>query len=138
MPQKFYKHYIYAVLSLLICILISCNSTPYMQGQRLYTAKCQNCHMEDGSGLAALIPPLNSSRLLGSPAVACILKNGIRDTIFKDSTFLVREMPSFASLSTTEVTNIINYINHSWYQEFKEITILEVQAVLDTCQLKNQ
>lgn len=89
--------------------------------------------MEDGSGLAALIPPLNNSKLLGSPAVACVLKNGIRDTIFKDGTFLVREMPSFASLSTTEVTNIINYINHSWSLQFKEITILEIQATLDTC-----
>lgn len=137
MPGIKNKHSIYAIFLVLSLIVISCNSTPYMQGQRLYTAKCQNCHMEDGSGLAALIPPLNSSRLLGSPAVACILKNGIRDTLFKDSTFLVREMPSFASLSTTEVTNIINYINHSWYPQFKEINILEVQAVLDTCQQRN-
>ena len=137
MPGIKNKHSIYAIFLVLSLIVISCNSTPYMQGQRLYTAKCQNCHMEDGSGLAALIPPLNSSRLLGSPAVACILKNGIRDTLFKDSTFLVREMPSFASLSTTEVTNIINFINHSWYPQFKEINILEVKAVLDTCQQRN-
>lgn len=122
------------VWTLLIC---SCNSSPYMQGKRLYTAQCQNCHMEDGSGLAALIPPLNNSKLLGSPAVACVLKNGIRDTIFKDDAFLVREMPSFASLSTTEVTNIINYINHSWSLQFKEITILEIQATLDTCKQVN-
>lgn len=118
-------------------VICSCNSSPYMQGKRLYTAQCQNCHMEDGSGLAALIPPLNNSKLLGSPAVACVLKNGIRDTIFKDDAFLVREMPSFASLSTTEVTNIINYINHSWSLQFKEITILEIQATLDTCKQVN-
>lgn len=127
--------YINYIAIIFLTTVIACNSSPYMQGKRLYTAKCQNCHMEDGSGLAALIPPLNSSILLGKPQMACILKNGIRDTIFKDSTFLLREMPAFTSFSATEVTNIVNFINHSWKPDFREITILEISAALDSCKI---
>ena len=50
MPGIKNKHSIYAIFLVLSLIVISCNSTPYMQGQRLYTSKCQNCHMEDGTG----------------------------------------------------------------------------------------
>jgi mono/diheme cytochrome c family protein len=127
---------IYWVLVLVIAIT-ACNTTPYVQGKRLYEAKCQNCHMEDGSGLGTLIPPLDKSTYLGKSALACVLKNGIRDTIFKDSTFLVREMPSFTSLSATEVANIVNFVNHKWAPEFKEITILAISAALDSCITKD-
>ena len=92
--------------------------------------------MEDGSGLAGLIPSLKSSPYLGKPDMACVLRTGISDTIFRDSTYLVREMPSFRSLSATEVANIVNYISHRWNPEFKEITILQINEVLDTCRIK--
>ena len=122
-----------ATVVVISSILVSCNESPYMQGKRLYDAKCQNCHMEDGSGLSLLIPSLSSSVYLGNVHLACILKNGIRDTIFKDSTFLIKEMPSFSRLSATEVTNIINYIDHRWKEPFKEISILEVENQLINC-----
>ena len=118
---------------LYLMIILSCNSTPYVHGKRLYIAIFQNFHMEDGSGLASLIPPLKNSDYLGKAEIACILINGIKDTIFRDSEYLPREMPSFKTLSATEVTNIVNYINHSWYDQFKETTILQIVAVLDTC-----
>ncbi len=121
-------------VSFFVCIFTSsCNDTPYMQGKRLYVANCQNCHMEDGSGLSLLIPSLTLSTHLGNASIGCILKKGIRDTIFKDSTFLVKEMPSFSKLSATEVTNIINFVNYKWKVPFEEITILEVEKVLTDC-----
>jgi len=54
--------------------------------------------------------------------------------LFKDSTYLLKEMPSFSHLSATEVTNIINFINYKWQPSFKEITILDVEQALKTCQ----
>jgi len=117
-----------------ITIILSCNDSPYMQGKRLYLANCANCHMEDGSGLSTLIPSLQKSSYLGKPEVACILRNGLRDTIFKDSTFLLREMPSFKKFSATEITNIVNFVNHTWSSNFKETTITEIENVLKTCQ----
>lgn len=117
-----------------IFTLISCSESPYMQGKRLYTANCQNCHMEDGSGLAKLVPSLQESAMLGSAMMSCIIKNGLQDTIRNNNTFLVREMPAFGKLSATEVTNIVNYINHSWHKDFKETHITEVEAALKSCQ----
>ncbi|MBK8626419.1 MAG: cytochrome c [Saprospiraceae bacterium] len=123
-----------SIYILVMCLnILACNESPYMQGKRLYTANCQNCHMEDGSGLAKLIPPLATSQKIGSATFACILKNGIRDTIRQDSSYLVREMPAFSHLSATEVANIINFVNHSWHTPFKEQTILDVENVLNSC-----
>ena len=117
-----------------VAIILSCNDSPYMQGKRLYNANCSNCHMEDGSGLSTLIPSLQKSPFLGKPEVACILRNGIRDTIFKDSAFLLREMPAFKKFSATEITNIINFVNHTWNPNFKETTITDIENVLKSCQ----
>ena len=123
----------YTIFILGFSFMLACSESPYMQGKRLYSANCQNCHMEDGSGLAKLVPSLQESALLGSPVIACIIKNGIQDTIRNDQTFLVKEMPAFGKLSATEITNITNYINHSWYKNFKETNITEIESALKNC-----
>jgi mono/diheme cytochrome c family protein len=132
------KYCWYALKNIMVALFglyfISCHSTPYMQGKRLYAIHCSNCHMDDGSGLSALIPALNSSKYLGSSDIACVLYSGIRDTIFDDTTYLLREMPSFKAMSTTEITNIVNFVNHSWAPEFKESSILDIQKSLKNCQ----
>jgi mono/diheme cytochrome c family protein len=115
-------------------VISSCNESPYMQGKYMYDGLCQNCHMADGSGLEQLIPALSESSLLGSPAMVCIIKNGIQDTMTRNGAQLVREMPSYSKLSITEVTNIINYINYRWDKNFKETTIIEVQEALGKCE----
>lgn len=130
--NQFNKLFLFGFLA--IIIFLSCNDSPYMQGKRLYAANCANCHMDDGSGLNNLIPSLQKSSYLGKPEIACILKNGLQDTIFKDSTFLVREMPAFKKFSTTELTNIVNYLNHTWNNTFKETTINEMEAAIKICQ----
>ncbi len=123
------------LLTSLIAILFACGcgDTTYMQGKRLYAINCQNCHMEDGSGLGKLIPALNKSKQLGTTNFACIIKNGLNDTIFHDSTYLLKQMPSFKKFSATEIANIVNYVNNTWAPEFKESTILDVENVLQNC-----
>jgi len=56
-----------------------CQPEPYSQGEVLYKYHCENCHMEDGSGLGKLIPPLDSSRLTLSDPVklVCLIRNGL-------------------------------------------------------------
>ncbi len=129
-------NYTGALILLLITIMLflaGCGDTTYMQGKRLYVVNCQNCHMEDGSGLGGLIPALSSSAQIGSADFSCIIKNGLNDTIFQDSTYLLKEMPSFKKFSATEITNIVNYVNHTWAKDFKESTILDVEKVLNEC-----
>ena len=108
------QNYTGVLVLLLITLMLSlagCGDTTYMQGKRLYAVNCQNCHMEDGSGLGGLIPALSSSVQIGSTNFACIIKNGLNDTIFQDSTYLLKQMPSFKKFSATEITNIVNYVN---------------------------
>lgn len=117
----------------LILVLFSCNETPYMQGKRLYTAKCQNCHMPNGEGLNNLIPTLDNAPILGSNEMICIIINGKNDSIISGNSFLVKEMPGFKSLSSTEVANIVNYVNHRWQKDFKEKTIQEIEVTIKDC-----
>lgn len=129
-----FRSYFTYLYSIAIVILISsCNETTYMQGKRLYVANCQNCHMEDGSGLGGLIPALDKSKSIGSTDFACIIKNGLNDTIYQDSTFLLKQMPAFKKFSATEIANIVNYVNNTWAQNFKESTIIDVENALTKC-----
>lgn len=80
-----------------------------------------------------MIPAISTSKLTYSPEFVCLLYTGKNDTIFEGNSFLVKEMPSFKQLSSTEVTNIINYVNHSFVNDFKEKTILETTRDLENC-----
>ena len=118
---------------LLFVVLYACHDSPYVQGKRLYTVHCANCHMEDGSGLSEMIPALMKSGITYSSDFVCLLYNGKKDSIFQGNTFLVKEMPSFKQLSSTEVTNIINFVNHSFTSNFREKSILETESDLKKC-----
>lgn len=120
-----------------LLLLFSCQDTPYQQGKRLYSAYCANCHMDDGSGLSMMIPAISTSTLTYSPEFVCLLYTGKNDTIFEGNSFLVKEMPSFKHLSSTEVTNIINYVNHSFIKDFTEKNILETTRDLENCSKQN-
>lgn len=123
----------FVVLSLTTTLFLACYDTPYVQGERIYQKQCQNCHMEDGSGLESLIKPLNVSSLLDKDKIVCVIHYGIKDTIRSGSEFLPKEMPSFNKLTPVEMTNLVNYINSKWSSKFKEKTILEIQNALATC-----
>jgi len=110
-----------------------CYDSPYMQGKRLYEARCQNCHMEDGSGLGKLIPALQNSRLLGTSGMACLIIRGKKDSTLQNNQYVVREMPGFPDFSATEVANLVNYINHKFQPDFRERTINQINKDLAPC-----
>lgn len=117
----------------LMLVYSSCHESPYMQGKRLFEKKCANCHMEDGSGLSNLIPPIKNSAYLGKAEMVCVLYRGFQDTVWKDSAYLVKYMPSFKQLSVTEYTNLINYINHQWHSSFEEMYLPVIEEALKDC-----
>ena len=124
----------YTLLLPLVSMLpVACHESPYMQGKRLYEKKCQSCHMEDGTGLGNVIAPLSSSPLLGTKQLSCIIRNGRIDTIRRGNDYIEKNMPAFPQLSVTEVTNIVNYMNHRWYSAFRETTILEMEGQIQLC-----
>lgn len=115
--------------------LIACTTNPYQEGNRLYKAYCENCHMADGKGLRGLIPPLaNSDYLIKNRAqIPCIIKHGIKGEIIVNDTVFNTEMAGNPKLSAVQINNIINYINHAWGNDLEESNIKEVKKTLQNC-----
>ncbi len=134
--MKVKNRLIYLLLLLVSCffILSSCDQETYMQGKRLYEAHCENCHMEDGNGLAKLIPPLTNSDYLknNQNKIACILRNGQTGKVTVNNVMYDQEMPG-KKYTEVQITNIINYINHAWGNDYGVISLEETTIALRNC-----
>ena len=113
-----------------------CEQYPYQQGKILYTNFCENCHMADGSGLKALIPPLAGADFLAKnpDAVPCIIRNGIKGEMTVNGTVYNTEMVGIERLTEFEITNIINYIHTSWGNDLPIVEHLQVREWLKPCE----
>lgn len=114
---------------LLICILltfVACQND-FDQGQRIYEARCGNCHMSDGSGLGDAIPPLNKEKLerLGLD-VTCTILNGRPggETV---------AMPANKDLTEAELTNLLNYLRSNFINDGETYTPLQVRQSTEAC-----
>lgn len=117
--ELFKSSFFFCALLIVGChtLFISCEEkNPYNQGKIMYENFCENCHMEDGSGLAQVIPPLaGSDYLLKYPEkLPCLIRAGIKGEMVVNGITYDTEMPGVPRLSEFEITNIINYINTAW------------------------
>lgn len=112
-------------------MLENCHRQPYEQGQVLYTYYCSNCHMEDGSGLGRLIPPLTTSGLrLSDPAsLVCLIRKGL-----PRNPQTGQQMPENVALSDAEMTNLINFLGLKYGDKSQTVQIQEVQKWMEACQ----
>ena len=113
----------------------SCQSNPYVHGQILYENFCANCHMEDGTGLTGNIPPLAGADFLKKYAeqLPCIIRFGVQDTMVVNGQEYTTPMAGIPQLTDTEVTNVINYINHAWGNDNGFTRPTDVQVILEGC-----
>lgn len=118
-----------------VMINSSCNSEPYPQGKILYENFCQNCHMENGSGLEGLIPPVVGSDYVRDniAGVACIIRYGEEESMVVNGRRYTQPMPASPQLSDFEITNIINYVRHAWSNDYGYVTLEEVREALEAC-----
>ncbi len=119
----------------LLLALFACGGNPYQQGEIMYNLYCANCHMEDGSGLKGVIPPLAKSDFLVNRAdeVACIIRNGIDGEMVVNGKTYNQAMPGVRKLTDFEINNIINYIHRSWGNDLEYVKIQKVQKDLVKC-----
>ncbi len=91
--------------------------------------------MPDGSGLGGNIPPLAGSDYIKNDPVkmACIIRYGISDSIVVNGRKYGQPMEGIQKLSDFEIANIINYINHSWGNQYGFVQIGEVREALNNC-----
>lgn len=126
---------VFFVAAALAVWVSGCQPHPYPQGEILYQNFCANCHMDDGSGLEGLIPPLaNADYLAADPLrVACIVRYGQTDSIVVNQVGYYNPMAAIPELSEFEITNVINYINQAWGNDYGTVKLADVRQQLEDC-----
>lgn len=124
-----------SIAGCLLCLALSCDSNPYRQGKALYQANCASCHMDDGSGLRALIPPLNQPDDLQSKSdeLPCIIRYGKKGPIQVGDKRYDQVMAGHPELSVTQISNIINYVRNAWGNELGYYPPDSVRSALEGC-----
>jgi len=122
-------------LSLAIFLVFACDGNQYPSGARVYKATCANCHLDDGAGLGALIPPLANSDYLVQhrDQLACIVRYGLADTILVNGILYQEQMAGIPNLSEVQITNVLNYIGSNWGNKVPAFRLEEVRASLQSC-----
>lgn len=131
------KVFLLFILSLLLFSFsfTSCEQNPYKQGAILYENFCANCHMDDGTGLEGVIPPLANADYVekNQELLACIIRQGMKSEIVVNGITYNQPMVGIEVLSDFEITNIINYINHSWGNNYGYQKLEDTRAALLEC-----
>lgn len=133
------KNSLYIIVGLILGISLwssACSDMTFSQGQAAYKSQCANCHIEDGTGLQGLIPPLAGADYLieHKNELACIIRKGLQKPIVVNGrTYDQQVMPANTKLTEAEITNICNYILAAWGNKGGEISLPEVKAQLEKC-----
>ena len=123
------------LLLVLSCCLAACRKNPYRDGADLYKHACASCHLENGRGLGALIPPLSGSDFLvkNRDQLPCILRHGLADTIQVNGVQYAEKMEGVKGLSDIQITNVLNYVQTNWGNRNPVYSLEEVRQLLDRC-----
>lgn len=118
-----------ATLLLLIILLAACGKTNHQQGHNLYDVHCGNCHMEDGTGLRQLIPPLAGSDWLRDNPAAVVkgIVYGMEGPMVVNGVTYNQPMPGNKELTEFQIVNIVNYINQAWGNDYGLITVTDTR-----------
>jgi mono/diheme cytochrome c family protein len=106
-----------SVIPLILLVALSCqnesnNFVQLASGYELYQKNCSNCHGDDGSGLAKLIPPLKNSTYLNlnKDSLHAIIRNGMQLPIVVNGISYTSPMPGNPKITDAEATAIIEFI----------------------------
>jgi cytochrome c551 len=110
-----------------------------LEGQKLYTLNCSNCHQVDGSGLGKLIPPLASADYLKNNLVesVCGIKNGLKGEIIVNGVSYNQPMPANPNLKNLDIAQIMTYVGNSWGNELGLIETEKIVKMLENCESQN-
>ena len=105
-----------------------------VEGAKIYSTYCANCHQQDGKGLAALYPPLSGSDYLleNLPRAACIIKNGQNKEIVVNGVTYNQMMPK-NPITNLEIAEVLTFIANAWGNEAGLIGVKDVDKWLTEC-----
>lgn len=100
-------------------------------GRTLYITHCSACHGPDGEGHPGTFPPIKGSRVVTKDNATKhiqVVLNGMQGAK-AGGVLYATPMPSFgASLSNTDIAEIIDYERSSWGNHGKPVSAAEVGA----------
>jgi len=102
------------------------------RGNQIYSDFCMSCHLPNGKGIKNTYPPLANSDYLKNNRKASIkgLKYGLKGEISVNGNIYNSYM-SPMGLSDDEIADVMNYINHSWRNDYgKIVTEKEVHEII--------
>lgn len=136
------KTAIYVLLLLLGLFLLGkiLKSISPNAGQQSYELHCAGCHGKDGKGLGLIVPPLANADWVekNQDQLACIIRYGMIGEVEVNGQKYNQEMLGLDYLSEIQITNIINYINSSWGNNYSFKKVSEIEARLKECTPKNK
>lgn len=99
-------------------------------GKTVYQSSCFACHQGEGQGIASAFPPLANSDYLNADTDRAIdiIINGKTGPITVNGVEYNSIMTK-QNLTDEEIASVMTYIQHSWENDKKEITIEDVQRV---------
>jgi len=120
--------------SLILTSLISCQDDRFKQGKVLYDFHCASCHMDDGTGLAEIYPPLNGADYLANNKqdLPHIIRYGIEGTLQVNGAEFDIPMSGIPELSAVEISNITNYVLSAWNNDLGTLSFEDVMISLET------
>jgi mono/diheme cytochrome c family protein len=109
----------------------------YHDGEHIYKTVCANCHMDDGSGLVGLIPPVAAADFLKNnlSQLPCLIKNGISGPMMVNGKqYGGQAMPAMPYLTDVEITNLLNFLNTNFGNKNPVISLRDTKKQLENCQ----
>lgn len=96
------------------------------RGNAVYSDFCINCHLPNGEGVQNIYPPLANSDYLRANRRKSIkgLKYGLKGEITVNGLQYNKYMPPMG-LSANEISDVMNYTNHSWGNKYGKIVTTE-------------
>jgi cytochrome c oxidase cbb3-type subunit 2 len=99
------------------------------KGAALYTANCSACHQASGEGLPGAIPSLKDDAVVNKDDATKhidVVLNGMHDARVNGVVYSSAMPPFAATLSDTEIADLIDYERSSWGNHGKPIIAAQV------------
>lgn len=97
------------------------------RGQKIYSAQCVSCHMDQGEGIEDVYPPLAKSDYMMADKKRSIIQvlYGVSGEIKVNDRIYNGEMSGF-DLTNEEVSDLLNFVRNSWGNKGEAVTPEEV------------
>lgn len=124
-----------------LVLVASCTDTELVgmqqlsKGAQLYKANCANCHQENGTGLAKLMPPLAESDYLATnfKQLPCLIRNGNKAPMVVNGVTYTQAMPGSKHLSDQDIAAICVFVGQKFLVPGQTLSDSVFKAVLKSC-----